>query len=451
MKRGHELSGLMKFANRPEWQGHLQDALNDRIAPVMAQFDLRLDELPEIVGDDWAMILWGCAFEDLATRTFEPDARNLVDEYLKRRGWSEPGPTKIYMRALRSSVLSLYEVSEIDPGKSFLARDLIRGGEPVRISEHSASKSLTLWDKIGARVVLVGGKFLISGGLLPFTPEAADALLTGIRRANANARKNVQIDDQSLREMASAFSNAWLLDVVSRTMGSTVPPVMHNGDGEEVVFHQVRFPFARGITQAKIAARLRTIPFLQQENGHFWNWLGDKPTKRAKKKGENEGAIVWGVTMADGRAVLGNVELKGRVLILAVTSSERAQLGTSLLQKSIGDLVGEPLTEIETIEQARKSRQPDRTRDEVSPEVATPLVHSMLDRHYRETLDEPVGMLRDVSPRKAARSAAGRERVVAWLKYLENMGVKYNNPNDPMATYDFAWLWRELGVEDLRR
>jgi hypothetical protein len=22
---------------------------------------------------------------------------------------------------------------------------------------------------------------------------------------------------------------------------------------------------------------------------------------------------------------------------------------------------------------------------------------------------------------------------------------------DPMATYDFAWLWRELKVEDLRR
>lgn len=31
------------------------------------------------------------------------------------------------MKAIRSSVMSLYEVSDIVPGQSFLARDLIRG------------------------------------------------------------------------------------------------------------------------------------------------------------------------------------------------------------------------------------------------------------------------------------------------------------------------------------
>jgi hypothetical protein len=36
-------------------------------------------------------------------------------------------------------VISLYEVSDIRPGESFLARDLIRGGEPVRVSERKAA------------------------------------------------------------------------------------------------------------------------------------------------------------------------------------------------------------------------------------------------------------------------------------------------------------------------
>jgi len=35
--------------------------------------------------------------------------------------------------------LSLYEVSDIVPGESFRARDLVRGGEPVLISERSAT------------------------------------------------------------------------------------------------------------------------------------------------------------------------------------------------------------------------------------------------------------------------------------------------------------------------
>jgi hypothetical protein len=25
------------------------------------------------------------------------------------------------------------------------------------------------------------------------------------------------------------------------------------------------------------------------------------------------------------------------------------------------------------------------------------------------------------------------------------------DPADPMATYDFAWMWRELGVADMRQ
>jgi hypothetical protein len=99
------------------------------------------------------MTLWGCAFEDLATRVFEPDGRNLVDEYLKRRGWNETGPNKIYMRALKASVMSVYEVSAIEPGVGFLARDLIRGGEPVQVRERTASKTLGQWDRIGARIV----------------------------------------------------------------------------------------------------------------------------------------------------------------------------------------------------------------------------------------------------------------------------------------------------------
>jgi hypothetical protein len=145
MKRGHDLTGLMKFATRPEWADDLNDALDDHLGPALTEFDIDSDELPGIIGDHWAMTLWGCAFEDLATRVFEPDGRNLVDEYLKRRGWNETGPNKIYMRALKASVMSVYEVSAIEPGVGFLARDLIRGGEPVR--ERTASKTLGQWDR----------------------------------------------------------------------------------------------------------------------------------------------------------------------------------------------------------------------------------------------------------------------------------------------------------------
>jgi hypothetical protein len=59
-------------------------------------------------------------------------------------------------------------------------------------------------------------------------------------------------------------------------------------------------------------------------------------------------------------------------------------------------------------------------------------------------------MLGNVTPRKAAKTAGGREKLVAWLKRLENQMAQHGS-SEPMAGYDVAWLWEELGVADLRK
>lgn len=57
----------------------------------------------------------------------------------------------------------------------------------------------------------------------------------------------------------------------------------------------------------------------------------------------------------------------------------------------------------------------------------------------------------DISPRSAVGTQKGREKVAEWLKYLEFQSASSQNPQDPMATYDFGWMWRELNIENLRR
>jgi hypothetical protein len=60
-------------------------------------------------------------------------------------------------------------------------------------------------------------------------------------------------------------------------------------------------------------------------------------------------------------------------------------------------------------------------------------------------------MLDDIPPREAVKTRKGREKAADWLKYLENCSATQPNPNDPIATYDFHWMWNELGIENLRR
>ena len=75
----------------------------------------------------------------------------------------------------------------------------------------------------------------------------------------------------------------------------------------------------------------------------------------------------------------------------------------------------------------------------------------MLDRQYRAVLDEPVPMLDGATPRAAARTKAGRDRLAAWIKHFENSSGRQFDPADPMAAYDFTWMWKKLFVENLRR
>jgi len=226
----------MKWLRRDEWNEAFSDLLEKHLRPACSKWDVEIDELSSVIGDDWFMNLWGCAFEDFLTREFA-DNRNIVDDYLKRRGWKESATNKAYMAALRSSVMSLYEVSDIILGESFFARDLIRGGDPIRISEKSATRSLHSWDRIGARVLRLGSKAVMGGGVLLFDGDVAEDLLESIRRAGRTAREKSaefarQIgrevndpiiaktlsDGEILRLAAPMFTLFWLADALKATL-----------------------------------------------------------------------------------------------------------------------------------------------------------------------------------------------------------------------------------------
>ncbi|TPK60479.1 hypothetical protein FJ546_19080 [Mesorhizobium sp. B2-4-19] len=451
MPTGHDLMGLMKFLGRDQWRDCFEEVFDDHFGPVLDDDGMEFEDLAETLGGDWAMTLWGCAFEDFLTQDFDVEGGNMVDEYLKRRGWKEGAQAKGYMKALRTSIMSLYEVSDIVPGKSLMARDLIRGGDPVAVSEGTATKTLKQWDRVAARIVSVMGKNSFAGGLLPFTPQATEVLFDGLRGmfGKKGAKKLPAIKDEDLQAVASMFTLSWLFDTLGRALEM---PLLQNSDGDDIVFHDVQFPLSSGTTQKDIAARLTAVPGMSQANPRFWNWLEDEP--KGGRSTRHSDVLSLDTTMDNGLRALGNVELKGRCLHLSANSAMRADTGTALIQQALGDLVGMPETKVQTVEQLMAERptgKSGRTSSDIPSEIAEQVVHEFMDRKYRETLDQPVGMLGNKTPRQAAKTPAGRQKVAEWLKYLENQSAKRPSPADPMATYSFEWMWRELGVHDLRQ
>jgi hypothetical protein len=471
MARGHSLDGLMKWLRRDEWRDAFAEVLDRHLARACAKADVEAEQLPSIIGEHWFMTLWGCAFEDFLSRDLD-DGRNIVDDYLKRRGWKESASSKAHMDALRSSVMSLYEVSEIVPGESFLARDLVRPGGPVRVTEHTATRSLKQWDRIAARVVRVGQKTLIGGGLLPFERDASETVLGMIRRVDSHARKETvklarkigrevggavladAINDTTvLRAAAAGISTVWL-DNLLRDLLEPALPEVRNSDGEELVFTTVHYPLKPGVTAVKLRAAINAIPALRRESDTFWNWVEEaKPSPKREAAGRERKGRSFVTTLDDGAIVLGNVELKGRTLNLSVNSRNRAERGRALLEAVLSGLVGTHLVETQTIEQLMASRPnagAKASSSGLSAEDERAFVHRSLDRHYAKMLDEPVPSLGNVTPREAAMTAEGRDKVIDWLKLLENHSAK-QPAGDPMADYDFTWMWEKLGVSELRR
>jgi hypothetical protein len=157
--------------------------------------------------------------------------------------------------------------------------------------------------------------------------------------------------------------------------------------------------------------------------------------------------------MDDGAIVLGNVELTAKAVTLSVNSEARAARGRALLEPVLAGLVRAPLVERQTVEQMMAlSRDRSSAQDalRLAPDEERRIVHQSLTDHYRRTLDEPIPSLGNQSPRKAAKTGKGREKVIGWLKMLENQSARQGR-DDPVGSYDFTWIWKELGLGDERR
>ncbi|MBK5945627.1 hypothetical protein CCR83_03970 [Rhodobacter veldkampii DSM 11550] len=446
MSERNDITGLLAFIGREgDWRDRLQAVVAEHLMPALEEFEIDEDGLADLLGEQWSGVLWGCGFEDFLGQRYEDG--NIVDLYLKRRGWKETVLNRAYFAALRDAPVSLYEVSDVQPGTSMVLRDLLSDAAPVMVREKSATRTLKQWDRIAVRVVPERDHHVISGALLPFRAEAVDFLFAGLRDAlKLKKRDALRLSHDQLMGCAPIFTSAWLFIEIDRAL-TPEQPQFSNSDGDDVLFHDLRYPLTSGVTQKAVAERLDRVKDFQPEGAKFWNWLAAR-----KERGGKAGGSIMLDTQMEGATVLGSVELKGKTLLVTVNSAERAAKVQTLISAAAGDLLRAPLTTIRTVEQMRADQQRDGPRkeaDEIPPEIARQFMRDHLDKHYRETLDAPIPALGGKSPRQAVRTAAGRAKVIDWLKMLENRSAGHGE--GPIAEYDFGWMWVELGLQEHRK
>lgn len=442
-----EIGGLIKWASSVHWRGKYDETFALHLGAAN-EFDLDEAQLDELLGERIRDLLH-CAFEDLVS-TIDEDGSNIVDDYIKRRGWKEGASTRAYMQAMRNSLMSIYEVSEIVPGASFQARDLILGGAPVLVSERSATRALRPWDRLAARLVTINGKTVMTGAALMLTPEAGQRALDDIARVRNELGAERLRDDPELDAALTAFvlktgapiiSAAWLRDLLERLLGHR-PASLANAEGDPIEFLFVHYRLRRGVTQARIRAALDNVPDIRPDGRNFWNLLLPDGIERRSPRSANR--LQLDSAMLDtGEDVYADIDLNGRDLNVLVNSRARAEDVIVRLAGPLDGLVGEPIIEEEAeVDELLPEAMADL------PEEARQGLQDYLRNHYLKVLDEPLPRLGDRTPRDAVKTEAGRREVADWLKLLEN---HHASGNDTGVSYDPGWLWDELKLRAYRK
>lgn len=350
-----------------------------------------------------------------------------------------------YLQQLGESVVSLYEVQSVEPGSHCDVKDLVRGGKPVRVYEESATRNMARWDRIGARILPGGGKPMFSGVVLPYAHDSSEALLgillntrdkasetiAGLKVATELAAElDAAIKADFLEHATPAFSQLWLTEVISQ-LDAPLPELI-NRDGESLVFAETQFRFDKKHRQ-KIIALLDGSEDWERDNKKdpSWAWLPEGKT--------------------GPQTIHGFLDVRANDLWLMTNSHSRYEKASVVLEELLGDLVGPPLTRLQSpekmMEEPRGSASsPAMTGPDIDPHELAQILSGYLDQHYRQALDDAIPALDGKSPRKCVKTKQGREKVTAWLKYLENQESHKAN-REGSTPYDFSWMWDELGLK----
>ena len=444
------MARLIRWSEMPQWADLLEIVFESHLSYPAKLFGISDDEIYDYLDGPSSDTLVYAIIEDFFSSSFGEDGElNVVNDYLGRRGRRESALVKSYMKALRDSTVSLYEIIELDPGKSMKLRDLLQDDRTLTVQEKLVSENAALWDCFGARIVKVRGKNYFTLYIMHYSREVAEEIkaaieglirtqkwqhLNRLRKQRRKLSAKLHLSrKEALKTLTSAplFTYAWLYEQI--VTSQVTLPDFRNTDEESIIFSEVRFPIV-GDRADVIAALDEAADFERADKEAGWYWLEsiDPDSEADSEFGELE---------------FGYADLGPNVLVLSTSSAKRAELGQALLASMLGDLVGRSLVSFHhPFEMLGESAEKEIS---LTYEEMWETGQYTLDDFYHTTLDVPIPLLGDKTPREAAAAEKGRQQVIEWLEKMEKLerlraDLRNNEP------YDLTWVWRELKIKPPR-
>ena len=412
-------------------------------APHMALHELDISLTYEIM--EFALARFGAAWRDYekdftdadvvpelsahwAVYHYRIDGTTALDRYLEEYGQRLPPARSAWLEAEAAAWLSVWEVIEVEPGRSLTLRDLL-SHEERHVQETTASEQLVTRDAILVRVVDYDGVSILGGvHRRPLPPGHAAEVVRRMRGGWLRRKRAMPLDRLRDEAFGRSLIRRWEAAVARLDERSGLLPDLSNTDGDPLLFTTDHFRIAPG-ARSMVEARLATLEDVNLPIPEDPAYVFLRPGGTRHGNPEN---------MVIGRAVV-----SGEMLRLETNSRERADALRKRVETACGDRIryrgrehADPLPDKAAL------ALPDSAPESFSP-VPAQLVLDLKQHHYADWPDQPLPALNGQTPREAVRTAKGRTAVDDLLKDMENE----ERQSQPGAAFDFSEIRRTLGLK----
>jgi hypothetical protein len=327
------------------------------------------------------------------------------------------------------------------PGQAIDLRDILTG-KNFRVLEQSASRTFQPGDLTFVRVVTVGGASIMLGASPWIIPPSWHVHIIDFRERlhprKLWSRAELFDFDLEIRELYHHIVEA---------LANPKLPQLRNTDGDPL--EMTTLTYELGLGTAEAFDRLKPLATLHDEihadeethdaegvlTGATLSWI--KAGNRKNKAWDN--------------TILGNMRLEGSRLVVEVNSAKRRDRIASEIAKRLGSnarLVETQITDIDKELTARRATgrglapAGTLTTSEIerTPEIEA-LEADWLRKHWDAWIDTQVPALGNRTPRQAAKTARGRERLEALLSDFERSAER-----GPSRPPDIGELRKRLGL-----
>jgi hypothetical protein len=332
--------------------------------------------------------------------------------WLATPGNDVPGLERAYIEAACRSPLSAFVVEHVTPARGLDLKDVLTGRR-FHVLEQGASQRLRPADLLFTRVVTIEGSSVMLGASPFIVPPAWHTRIIDWReqffRKRLLTRETLQEFDNEIRDL--------YLDIAAELLDPT-PPRLANTDGDPLILTTLTYELRNRLDD--VFAKLAPLAKLRDEN-HISDVTHDASgvvtsASLSWVKAGNRQHKDWDNT------ILGTLRLEQGRLVAEVNSVRRA----ARLKREIAKRLGDAATLIDTttvdpgeiVAERRLDAAAGSTRVAPVPNTPPELRHveeEVARRHWTAWLDTRVPALGNKTPRQAARSAAGRERLEALL------------------------------------